>query len=180
MLVQLAPNHASIADPDALRTAYASGSLKDDFYYAPVSIHRGVSNRTCDQANHTRKRKPSLKPSPSRAYSSLSLTSVCVSENCSDSETNSLKGLSGKEGKGWVWFDCILCKSASLYLDSAVRRLVLLVVHFQGTTAGPRCQFPLRYAQGRKGRRIRSRIRWPLMETGKQRLILGTPPSSKS
>ncbi|KAF9510929.1 hypothetical protein BS47DRAFT_1471747 [Hydnum rufescens UP504] len=65
-VVRIAPNHISIADPDALQIIYAAdrlnvlqhgnGSLKTDFYDAFVSIHRGLFN-TRDRAEHTRKRK---------------------------------------------------------------------------------------------------------------------------
>ncbi|KAL1746722.1 cytochrome P450 [Schizophyllum fasciatum] len=56
--VRLAPNHLSIAHPDALQTVYAhgNGTLKSDFYDAFVAMHRGLFN-TRDRAEHTRKRK---------------------------------------------------------------------------------------------------------------------------
>ncbi|KAG0691553.1 cytochrome P450 [Suillus ampliporus] len=56
--VRLAPNHVSVADPDALQIVYAhgNGSLKSDFYDAFVSIHPGLFN-TRDRADHARKRK---------------------------------------------------------------------------------------------------------------------------
>ncbi|KIK78214.1 hypothetical protein PAXRUDRAFT_834670 [Paxillus rubicundulus Ve08.2h10] len=56
--VRLAPNHVSIADPDALQIVYAhgNGSLKSDFYDAFVSIHRGLFS-TRDRVDHARKRK---------------------------------------------------------------------------------------------------------------------------
>jgi len=58
-VVRIAPNHISIAEPEALHTIYAhgiNGSLKSDFYDAFVSFHRGIFN-TRDRAEHTRKRK---------------------------------------------------------------------------------------------------------------------------
>ncbi|KZO99250.1 cytochrome P450 monooxygenase pc-bph [Calocera viscosa TUFC12733] len=56
--VRIAPNHISIADPDALQIVYAhgNGALKSEFYDAFVSIRRGLFN-TRDRAEHTRKRK---------------------------------------------------------------------------------------------------------------------------
>ncbi|KAF9225866.1 cytochrome P450 [Gyrodon lividus] len=56
--VRLAPNHVSIADPEALQIVYAhgNGSLKSNFYDAFVSIHRGLFS-TRDRADHARKRK---------------------------------------------------------------------------------------------------------------------------
>ncbi|KAF8633143.1 hypothetical protein AX17_004644 [Amanita inopinata Kibby_2008] len=57
-IVRIAPNHVSIADPDALNVIYGhgNGALKSNFYDAFVSITRGVFN-TRDRAEHTRKRK---------------------------------------------------------------------------------------------------------------------------
>lgn len=57
-IVRIAPNHVSIASPDALQTIYAhgNGALKSNFYDAFVSIQRGLFN-TRDRAEHSRKRK---------------------------------------------------------------------------------------------------------------------------
>ena len=57
-VVRIAPNHVSIADPDALQIIYAHGgqTLKSNFYDAFVSIRRGIFN-TRDKADHARKRK---------------------------------------------------------------------------------------------------------------------------
>ncbi|EIW78240.1 cytochrome P450 monooxygenase [Coniophora puteana RWD-64-598 SS2] len=57
-VVRIAPNHVSVADPEALQVVYAhgNGSLKSDFYDAFVSIHRGLFN-TRDRQQHARKRK---------------------------------------------------------------------------------------------------------------------------
>ncbi|KAF8635436.1 hypothetical protein AX15_000423 [Amanita polypyramis BW_CC] len=57
-IVRIAPNHISIADPDALNIIYGhgNGALKSNFYDAFVSIRRGVFN-TRDRNEHTRKRK---------------------------------------------------------------------------------------------------------------------------
>ncbi|CAE6454831.1 unnamed protein product [Rhizoctonia solani] len=54
--VRLAPNHISIADPEALQIVYAhgNGTLKTEFYDAFVSIRRGLFN-TRDRTEHTRK-----------------------------------------------------------------------------------------------------------------------------
>ncbi|KAG8732181.1 hypothetical protein FRC12_019392 [Ceratobasidium sp. 428] len=58
ILVRIAPNHVSIADPKALEVVYAhgSGTLKSNFYDAFVSIRPGIFS-TRDRAAHTRKRK---------------------------------------------------------------------------------------------------------------------------
>ncbi|KAF8348539.1 cytochrome P450 monooxygenase [Amanita rubescens] len=57
-IVRIAPNHISVADPEALNSIYGhgNGALKSDFYDAFVSIRRGVFN-TRDRFEHTRKRK---------------------------------------------------------------------------------------------------------------------------
>ncbi|KAF9446483.1 cytochrome P450 monooxygenase [Macrolepiota fuliginosa MF-IS2] len=57
-IIRIAPNHISIADPDALNAVYGhgNGTLKSDFYDAFVSIHRGLFN-VRDRQDHTRKRK---------------------------------------------------------------------------------------------------------------------------
>ncbi|KAJ7598951.1 cytochrome P450 monooxygenase [Mycena floridula] len=57
-IVRIAPNHVSIAEPDALAIIYAhgNGALKSSFYDAFVSIQRGLFN-TRDRHEHTRKRK---------------------------------------------------------------------------------------------------------------------------
>ncbi|KAF8892398.1 cytochrome P450 monooxygenase pc-bph [Mucidula mucida] len=56
--VRLAPNHISIASPDALPVVYGhgNGTLKSGFYDAFVSIQRGLFN-TRDRQDHSRKRK---------------------------------------------------------------------------------------------------------------------------
>lgn len=56
--VRVAPNHLSIASPDALQVVYAhgNGSLKSNFYDAFVSIQRGLFN-TRSRTDHARKRK---------------------------------------------------------------------------------------------------------------------------
>ncbi|KAF9649772.1 cytochrome P450 monooxygenase pc-bph [Thelephora ganbajun] len=116
--VRLAPNHVSIADPDALQTVYAhgNGSLKSNFYDAFVSIHRGVFN-TRDRADHGRKRKIishifSLKSVLEfEPYIRLHLGELL--EQWDKLVEGGKKGLSGKEGEGWfgkdewVWFDCL-------------------------------------------------------------------------
>ncbi|KAI0341387.1 cytochrome P450 monooxygenase pc-bph [Trametopsis cervina] len=117
--VRIAPNHISIADPDALQIVYAhgNGSLKSDFYDAFVSIRRGLFN-TRSRAEHTRKRKI--------------VSHIFSQKNVLDFEPNirlyvgqllqqwdrlydaGVKGLSGEEGEaGWrgragrVWLDCL-------------------------------------------------------------------------
>ena len=57
-VIRIAPNHISIANPDALQIVYGhqSRTLKSDFYDAFVSITRGLFN-TRSRPEHTRKRK---------------------------------------------------------------------------------------------------------------------------
>ena len=126
--VRLAPNHVSIADPDALQIVYAhgNGSLKSDFYDAFVSIHRGLFN-TRDRADHARKRKIvshifSLKSVLEfEPYIRLHIGELL--KHWDKLAEGGKKGLSGKEGEGgwfgkdgWVWFDCLPCESTPLWL----------------------------------------------------------------
>ena len=129
--MRLAPNHVSIADPDALQIVYAhgNGSLKSDFYDAFASIHRNVFN-VRDRADHTRKRKI-----VSHAYSLKSVLELEPHIRLHIGELlrqwdklveGGKKGLLGEEGKGWfgkdgwVWYDCLPCKPTPLRLGSAV------------------------------------------------------------
>jgi len=117
--VRLAPNHVSVADPDALQVVYAhgNGSLKSNFYDAFVSIHRGLFN-TRSRSEHARKRKI--------VSNIFSMKNTLGFEPYIRVHVNSLldqwdklcdggvKGLSGTEGEGgWrgrdgrVWFDCL-------------------------------------------------------------------------
>ncbi|KII87769.1 hypothetical protein PLICRDRAFT_176536 [Plicaturopsis crispa FD-325 SS-3] len=119
--VRIAPNHVSVADPDALQTVYAhgKGTLKPDFYDAFVSesLGKGLFN-TRDRVEHTRKRKI--------------VSHVFSLKNVLEFEPNvrtyvgqliqqwdrlfdrAVKGLSGPEGEGgWtgrngrLWLDCL-------------------------------------------------------------------------
>ncbi|KAG5220772.1 cytochrome P450 monooxygenase [Salix suchowensis] len=117
--VRLAPNHVSIAEPDALPIVYAhgNGALKSEFYDAFVSIERGVFN-TRDRVDHARKRKI-----VSHVFSQKSVSEfephirhyVSILLNQWDQMHDSaLKGASGPEGEsGWrggnerLWLDCL-------------------------------------------------------------------------
>lgn len=119
--VRLAPNHISIAEPDALALIYAhgNGALKSGFYDAFVSIRRGVFN-TRDRNEHTRKRKI-----VSHIFSQKSVvefephirsyvaTFIRQWDRLCDA---AVKGMSGYEGEGWkgqngyLWLDCLPCK----------------------------------------------------------------------
>ena len=141
--VRLAPNHVSIADPDALQIVYAhgNGSLKSDYYDAFFSIHRNIFN-TRDRADHARKRKI-----VSQIYS---LKSVLEFEPYIRLHTEELlrqwdnlaeggkKSLSGEEGKGWfgtggwVWYDCLPCKFTPPCLDPTKTDISNLRIHLQG------------------------------------------------
>ncbi|TFK32337.1 cytochrome P450 monooxygenase [Crucibulum laeve] len=117
--VRIAPNHVSIAEPDALAIVYAhgNGALKSRFYDAFVSIRRGVFN-TRDRNEHTRKRKiishifsqkSVIEFEPQiRHYVGLFITQW---DRLCDAAA---KGLSGPEGEGgWkgedgrLWLDCL-------------------------------------------------------------------------
>jgi benzoate 4-monooxygenase len=122
--VRLAPNHVSIADPNALQFVYAhgNGSLKSNFYDAFVSIHRGLFN-TRSRSEHSRKRKI--------VSNIFSMKNVLEFEPYIRGHIREFliqwdklceggaKGLSGSEGEGgWygrdgrVWFDCLPCTFA--------------------------------------------------------------------
>jgi len=120
--VRLAPNHISIADPDALQIVYAhgNGSLKSDFYDAFVSIHRGLFN-TRDRADHARKRKivsnvfsqknvlefePSIRLYVTQFMNQWDRLFDKAVKNQSGSEGEG--GWFGKDGR--LWLDCLPCK----------------------------------------------------------------------
>ncbi|EIN08191.1 cytochrome P450 monooxygenase pc-bph [Punctularia strigosozonata HHB-11173 SS5] len=118
-VVRIAPNHVSIAEPQALQIVYAhgNGSLKSNFYDAFVSIQRGLFN-TRNRADHARKRKivsaifsmkNVLEFEPHvREYVGLLIKQwdrLCA---------EAVKGGSGDEGEGgWrgesgrLWLDCL-------------------------------------------------------------------------
>ncbi|KAK7462809.1 hypothetical protein VKT23_007389 [Stygiomarasmius scandens] len=117
--VRIAPNHISVAAPDALGIIYAhgNGALKSEFYDAFVSIQRGVFN-TRDRNEHTRKRKII-----SHIFSQKSVIEfepqirLYVSQlldQWSRLYDLALQGKSGDEGEGgWeghdgrLWLDCL-------------------------------------------------------------------------
>jgi benzoate 4-monooxygenase len=119
--VRIAPNHVSIADPDAFKVIYAhvTGGLKADFYDAAVPTRPNTFS-TRNRAEHSRKRK-----TVSHAFS---LKSVLEYEPCVRLHVSGLlrrwdkltedgkKGLSGGEGEGWfgrdgrVWCDTLPCE----------------------------------------------------------------------
>ncbi|RDB28044.1 Benzoate 4-monooxygenase [Hypsizygus marmoreus] len=116
--VRIAPNHVSIADPDALAIVYAhgNGALKSQFYDAFVSIHRGIFN-TRDRVEHARKRKI-----VSHIFSQKSVVEFephirhHLTEFIKQWDrltASAVKGMSGVEGEGWkgeggrLWIDCL-------------------------------------------------------------------------
>ncbi|KAI6040942.1 cytochrome P450 [Pisolithus marmoratus] len=118
-LVRLAPNHVSVADPDALQVVYAhgNGSLKSNFYDAFVSIHRGLFN-TRDRTQHTRKRKivsHIFSPKSVLEFEPIARSYVAQLLRQWDRLYDSaLEGNSGDDGEGgWygrdgrLWFDCL-------------------------------------------------------------------------
>ncbi|KAE9401944.1 cytochrome P450 monooxygenase pc-bph [Gymnopus androsaceus JB14] len=109
-VVRIAPNHVSIATPDALQTIYAhgNGALKSNFYDAFVSIQRGLFN-TRDRNEHSRKRKL-----VSHIFSQKSVLEfephirMYVGQLLEEWEKifeAGLKGGKGEEGEGWVGRD---------------------------------------------------------------------------
>ena len=116
--MQIAPNHVSVSDPDALQVVYAhgNGTLKSNFYDAFVSIQRGLFN-TRSRPEHARKRKI-----VSHIFSQKSVlefepyTRLHIKKLMSQWDRLydlALKGGSGEEGEGWqgrdgrLWLDCL-------------------------------------------------------------------------
>lgn len=127
-MVRLAPNHVSIADPEALGVVYGhgNGALKSPFYDAFVSIRRGIFN-TRDRVEHTRKRKI-----VSHIFSSKSVLEFephlrfhigALVKQWDRLFDAALKGESGPEGEGWygqrgyLWLDLLPCTFLSSFLD---------------------------------------------------------------
>ncbi|KAG6849324.1 hypothetical protein H0H93_009416 [Arthromyces matolae] len=115
-IVRIAPNHISIADPEALNVVYAhgNGALKSNFYDAFVSIRRGVFN-TRDRAEHARKRKI-----VSHIFSQKSVVEfephirghvTALIGQWDRLYDLALKGGKGPEGEGWEG------RNGRLYLD---------------------------------------------------------------
>lgn len=142
--VRIAPNHVSIAEPDALGIVYAhgNGALKSGFYDAFVSIRRGVFN-TRDRNEHARKRKI-----VSHIFSQKSVVEfephIRIYVNTFIKQwdrlcESALKGMSGTEGEGWkgtdgrVWLDCLPCMQ---HLPHSFRRFNFIhYIHIrQGST----------------------------------------------
>lgn len=124
-LVRLAPNHVSVANPDALQIVYAhgNGSLKSNFYDAFVSIHRGLFN-TRDRAQHTRKRKivsHTFSPKSMLEFEPIARSYVDqLFKQWDRLYDSALKGGAGTDGEGgWhgrdgrLWFDCLPCGYSS-------------------------------------------------------------------
>ncbi|KAL5636720.1 hypothetical protein ACGC1H_000626 [Rhizoctonia solani] len=113
--VRLAPNHISIADPEALQIVYAhgNGTLKTEFYDAFVSIRRGLFN-TRDRAEHTRKRKL-----VSHVFSQQNVLAFephirrHVRKFCAQWDERCALAAKGENGPDWeardgqAWFDCL-------------------------------------------------------------------------
>ncbi|KAF8743050.1 Cytochrome P450 monooxygenase, partial [Rhizoctonia solani] len=130
--VRLAPNHISIADPEALQIVYAhgNGTLKTEFYDAFVSIRRGLFN-TRDRAEHTRRLVvpfptpiPTLLPRCKRKLVShvFSQQNVLAFEPhirrhvrkfCAQWDERCMLAAKGENGADWeardgrAWFDCL-------------------------------------------------------------------------
>jgi benzoate 4-monooxygenase len=139
--VRIAPNHVSIADPDAFKVIYAhvTGGLKAGFYDAIVSARPNIFN-TRDRVEHSRKRKIvshifSLK-STLEYEPYIRLHAEGLLRQWDKLAEGGKNGLSGKEGEGWsgrdgwVWYDTLPCESAPFGRD----RLISLVSPSPGYT----------------------------------------------
>ncbi|KXN92561.1 Benzoate 4-monooxygenase [Leucoagaricus sp. SymC.cos] len=118
-VVRIAPNHVSIADPDALAIIYAhgNGALKSNFYDAFVSIRRGIFN-VRDRNEHTRKRKIIAhifsQKSVLEFEPHIRLYVGQLLRQWDRLYDMAVKGLSGNDGEGgWegrdgrLWLDCL-------------------------------------------------------------------------
>ena len=116
--VRIAPNHVSIAEPDALGIiyGYGNGALKSNLY-----IRWGVFN-TRDRNDHTHKRKiishifsqkSFLEFEPQIRLHVRQLTAQW--DRLCDMAAKGLSGDDGEGGwrgeKGRLWLDCLPCKS---------------------------------------------------------------------
>ena len=142
--VRIAPNHVSIADPDAFKVIYAhvTGGLKDRFYDANVSTRANIFN-TRDRVEHARKRKIvshifSLKNTLEyEPY--IRLHAQGLVRQWDKLAEGGKKGLSGTEGEGWfgkdgrVWYDALPCESTPSELGSAKTDSSHLFFHQQGS-----------------------------------------------
>ncbi|ELU45646.1 cytochrome P450 monooxygenase [Rhizoctonia solani AG-1 IA] len=119
--VRLAPNHISIADPEALQIVYAhgNGTLKTEFYDAFVSIRRGLFN-TRDRAEHTRKLPlPRKRKLVSHVFSQQNVLAFephirrHVRKFCAQWDERCMLAAKGENGADWeardgrAWFDCL-------------------------------------------------------------------------
>ena len=142
--MRLAPNHVSIADPDALQIVYAhgNGALKSDFYDAFVSIYKGIFN-TRNRADHARKRKIISHIFSLRMVLEfepyIRLHAEELLRQWDKLAEGGKRDLSGEEGDGWfgrdgwVWYDCLPCEPTSLRSGSVVADRSRLL-DFQGAT----------------------------------------------
>lgn len=117
--VRIAPNHLSIASPEAIQVVYGhnTGTLKSDFYDAFVSIERGLFN-TRSRPDHSRKRKivshifsqKSVLEFEPRVHDLLEQLFKQWDRLC-EGGAQSLTGTEGEGGwkgrDGRVWFDCL-------------------------------------------------------------------------
>ncbi|PWN47165.1 cytochrome P450 [Violaceomyces palustris] len=112
--VRLAPNHISIADPDALNPVYghSTGTLKPEYYDAfvpPRPFPRGLFN-TRDRAEHTRKRKivsHTFAPKTITAFEPFIRREVQMlldrwDEFCDKARKENTRGPRGLNGRAWL------------------------------------------------------------------------------
>ncbi|KAK0553836.1 hypothetical protein OC846_002367 [Tilletia horrida] len=114
--VRLAPNHISIADPDALAPVYghSTGTIKSEFYdaFAAPGFPRGLFN-TRDRSEHTRKRKivsHTFAPKSITAFEPFVRKEVQLfldrwDELCKEAQSEARDGPRGL--KGYAWLDVL-------------------------------------------------------------------------
>lgn len=112
--VRIAPNHVSIAEPDAIDAVYGhgKGTLKTEFYDAfvpPKPAVRGLFN-TRDRAEHTRKRKivsHTFAPKSIVAFEPFIRREIQLlvdrwDEFCAQAKKEDTKGPRGLNGRAWL------------------------------------------------------------------------------
>lgn len=130
-IMRIAPNHISVAIPDALSIVYAhgSGATKSNFYDTFVSLQPSIFT-TRDRKEHTRKRKMY-----SHIFSQRNVVEfephvrhhlTHLLQRWERLYDMSMKGITGDDGQGWegrdgrLWVDCLPCKLFNFFIHLAM------------------------------------------------------------
>ena len=142
--LRIAPNHVSIAKPEALRVIYghSTGGLKAPYYDA-TSAKRPSTFASRNPVEHSRKRKMvsdifSLK-SVLEYEPNIRIYAEGLVRQWDKLAESGKKGLSGDEGNGWfgrdgrVWCDALPCEPTPSGLDLAEPERSHSFLRLQGT-----------------------------------------------